>query len=69
MVFITINGRRERLDNFCGDELPQQLMSNGPSMTIEFRSNQNTEMKRGFRAEFRFVTSKETFSAHVKFLE
>ncbi|XP_054163934.1 bone morphogenetic protein 1-like [Oppia nitens] len=43
MVFITINGQKERVDNFCGSDLPPQLMSNGPSLNVEFKSLQTTE--------------------------
>ncbi|XP_015788200.1 suppressor of lurcher protein 1-like [Tetranychus urticae] len=57
MVFITINGQKERLDNLCGDTLPLQLMSNGPSMTVEFKSLDNSEQFRGFKADYRFVTN------------
>ncbi|XP_054721971.1 suppressor of lurcher protein 1-like [Uloborus diversus] len=55
MVFITINGRRERLENFCGNKLPEQLMSNGPSMIVEFRSYHSSQEVKGFRAIYRFV--------------
>ncbi|XP_035215613.1 suppressor of lurcher protein 1-like isoform X2 [Stegodyphus dumicola] len=56
MIFITINGRRERLDNFCGNKLPAQLMSNGPTMEVEFRSYRSSPEVKGFRAIYRFVT-------------
>ncbi|XP_055928438.1 suppressor of lurcher protein 1-like isoform X1 [Argiope bruennichi] len=56
MIFITINGRRERLDNFCGNKLPPQLMSNGPTMEVEFRSYHSSPEVKGFRAIYRFVT-------------
>ncbi|XP_022247063.1 suppressor of lurcher protein 1-like isoform X2 [Limulus polyphemus] len=57
MVFITINGQKERLNNFCGNNLPPQLMSNGPSMTVEFKSYQTPSNVKGFRAIYRFVTN------------
>jgi hypothetical protein len=38
MVFITMNGNKERIDNFCGTEIPAQLMSNGPHMRVEFKT-------------------------------
>lgn len=56
MIFITINGRRERLDNFCGNKLPAQLMSNGPTMEVEFKSYTSSPEVKGFRAIYRFVT-------------
>ncbi|KFM72081.1 Suppressor of lurcher protein 1, partial [Stegodyphus mimosarum] len=56
MVFITINGQKERVDNFCGNKLPAQLMSNGPSMLVEFRSLHSSPEVKGFRAIYKFVT-------------
>lgn len=56
MIFITINNRRERLDNFCGNKLPAQLMSNGPTMEVEFKSYHSSQEVKGFRAIYRFVT-------------
>ncbi|GFQ71549.1 suppressor of lurcher protein 1 [Trichonephila clavata] len=56
MIFITIDNRRERLDNFCGNKLPAQLMSNGPTMEVEFRSFHSSPEVKGFRAIYRFVT-------------
>lgn len=38
MVLIDMNGNKERIDNFCGTNLPAQVMSNGPVLTIEFIS-------------------------------
>lgn len=57
MVFITINGQKERVDNFCGKDLPAQLMSNGASMIVEFRSIHSSPHVKGFRAIYRFVTN------------
>ncbi len=60
MVFITINGQKERIDNFCGNKLPPQLMSNGVSMSVEFKSFHSPDNinVRGFEATYRFLTSK-----------
>ncbi|XP_076307733.1 suppressor of lurcher protein 1-like [Tachypleus tridentatus] len=57
MVFITINGQKERLNNFCGNNIPPQLMSNGPSMSVEFKSYQPLLAQKGFRAIYQFVTN------------
>ncbi|XP_023222572.1 suppressor of lurcher protein 1-like isoform X1 [Centruroides sculpturatus] len=57
MVFITINGQKERVDNFCGNKLPAQLMSNGASMVVEFKSYASSPTVKGFRAIYRFVTN------------
>ncbi|KFM76071.1 Suppressor of lurcher protein 1, partial [Stegodyphus mimosarum] len=56
MIFITINGRRERLESFCGNKLPRQLMSNGPSLVLDFRTYHSSPEVKGFRAIYRFVT-------------
>ena len=58
MVFVLINGNKERIDNFCGSEMPAQLMSNGPSIRVEFRSVKSTARVRGFKAQYNFITSK-----------
>ncbi len=58
MVFITINGQKERIDNYCGKELPPQIMSNGPSMIVEFKSLNSPDRVKGFSAFYKFVTSK-----------
>lgn len=34
MVFISINGQRDRVDNFCGHDLPNQVMSSGSMAKI-----------------------------------
>ncbi|XP_067118714.1 suppressor of lurcher protein 1-like [Centruroides vittatus] len=57
VVFITVNGQKEQIDNFCGNELPAQLMSNGPTMTVQFRSYHSSKNVKGFRAIYRFVTN------------
>ncbi|CAG2173618.1 unnamed protein product [Oppiella nova] len=57
MVFITISGHKERIDNFCGHKLPSQLMSNGPSMSVEFRTTQTSRTGKGFRAMYRFINN------------
>lgn len=70
MVFVVINGNKERIDNFCGREVPDQLMSNGPSLRVEFRSGSNANSGRqfkGFRAVYKFITGKNLkpdFSRH-----
>lgn len=57
IAFININGSPERIDNFCGKQIPKQLMSNGPTMSLEFRSLFSSSLSRGFRAMYRFVTN------------
>lgn len=40
MVLVVINGNKERIDKYCGNHTPVQLMSNGPLLMVEFRSYQ-----------------------------
>ncbi|XP_064473488.1 suppressor of lurcher protein 1-like [Ornithodoros turicata] len=58
-VFISINGQRDRVDNFCGSDLPNQVMSSGRNLTLEFRSHASpvNMSVRGFRAIYQFVTN------------
>ncbi|RWS10051.1 Suppressor of lurcher protein 1-like protein [Dinothrombium tinctorium] len=56
MVFVTINGNKERIDNYCGNQIPLQIMSNGPSLTAEFKSlDGKNHRAKGFRAIYKFV--------------
>ncbi|XP_075751159.1 suppressor of lurcher protein 1-like [Rhipicephalus microplus] len=56
--FITIKGQRERLDNFCGSQLPNQIMSNEHRMTVIFQSfGSRPPSVKGFRAIYQFVTN------------
>lgn len=60
MVFVVTNGNKVRIDNFCGVDIPAQLMSNGPSLRVEFKSMHpiTAHNSRGFKAIYQFVTSK-----------
>ncbi|XP_022651246.1 tolloid-like protein 1 isoform X4 [Varroa destructor] len=58
VVFITIKGQRERVDNFCGNTLPVQIMSNEHRMTVIFQSHATASQPvKGFRAIYQFVTN------------
>ncbi|KAH7644899.1 cub domain containing protein 7 [Dermatophagoides farinae] len=37
-AFIVTNGQKEWIDDFCGQELPPRIMSNGHRLTLEFKS-------------------------------
>ncbi|KAH9381139.1 hypothetical protein HPB48_020796 [Haemaphysalis longicornis] len=64
--FITIKGQRERLDNFCGSQLPNQIMSNEHRMTVIFQSfGSRPPSVKGFRAIYQFVTSELTASTYI----
>ncbi|CAM1309312.1 Uncharacterised protein g5110 [Pycnogonum litorale] len=55
-VYVTSSGERSRIDDFCGRDLPPKLMSNGPTMTIEFNAMVINTGAKGFRAIYKFVT-------------
>ena len=56
-VYVTVNGNKEKIDHLCGTEIPAQVMSNSPTMKVEFKSmNLVTENhSKGFRAVYRFT--------------
>ena len=37
-AYIVTNGQKEWIDDFCGQELPPRIMSNGHRLTLEFKS-------------------------------
>ncbi|XP_022257003.1 suppressor of lurcher protein 1-like, partial [Limulus polyphemus] len=55
-VFIKVKGQMEKIKNICGKTLPHQLMSNGPSMILEFHTNKGSTSSKGFQAFYRFVS-------------
>ncbi|XP_075212598.1 suppressor of lurcher protein 1-like isoform X2 [Lycorma delicatula] len=55
MAYVLIDGRMEKIDNFCGSTLPRPLMSNGPRLMLEFRGIYSSRQSRGFRAVYSFT--------------
>lgn len=45
----------EKIDTFCGSNLPKPIMSNGPRLNLEFRSFQAAKYVRGFKASYSFT--------------
>lgn len=58
MAYVLIDGRMEKIDNFCGSTLPKPLMSNGPRLMLEFRGIYSSRHSRGFKAVYHFTESK-----------
>ncbi|KAG8251341.1 hypothetical protein J6590_081773 [Homalodisca vitripennis] len=57
MAYVLIEGRMEKIDNFCGSMVPKPLMSNGPRLMLEFRGIYSSRYARGFRATYTFTES------------
>ncbi|XP_065584752.1 suppressor of lurcher protein 1-like isoform X2 [Artemia franciscana] len=54
-AYVTVNGRKEKIDDYCGIIKPKELMSNGATITIDFFSLGSSKGGRGFSAKFAFV--------------
>ncbi|CAH1102418.1 unnamed protein product [Psylliodes chrysocephalus] len=54
-IFIHIDGRIEKIDKFCGTNLPKPVMSNGPRLKLEFESFYTSRYSRGFKATYAFM--------------
>lgn len=48
----------EKLDSFCGSVIPKPIMSNGPKLTLHFRSKLPPRFPRGFNATYSFTEGK-----------
>ncbi|XP_071438728.1 suppressor of lurcher protein 1 [Hetaerina americana] len=55
MAYVQIDGRMEKIDNFCASSIPLPLMSNGPRMVLEFRGLYSSRYARGFKAIYTFT--------------
>lgn len=47
-AYIITNGQKEWIDDFCGNELPPRIMSNGHRLTLEFKSLNHDEDHRPY---------------------
>ncbi|CAG0889229.1 unnamed protein product [Cyprideis torosa] len=48
---------QDKIDDFCGQEIPMAVMSTGNVMTVQFDGRRNPRKKnKGFRAKFSFLT-------------
>lgn len=48
----------EKIDSFCGSVIPKPIMSNGPKLTLHFRSKLPPRFPRGFNATYSFTEGK-----------
>ncbi|XP_067002203.2 suppressor of lurcher protein 1-like [Anabrus simplex] len=55
VAYVHIDGRMEKIDNFCGSAVPKPLMSNGPRLLLEFRGIYSSSHSRGFKATYTFT--------------
>lgn len=58
-ILMPSKGRFEPVEVLCGLTMPKPIMSNGPSMLIEFRGRNSGRGNRGIRAEYKFLESKQ----------
>ncbi|XP_022826177.1 suppressor of lurcher protein 1 [Spodoptera litura] len=54
-AFVNVDGRLEKVETFCGIDLPKPIMSNGPKLMLEFRGTQSSRYSRGFKISYSFV--------------
>ena len=58
-IYIKIDGDEKDIAYTCGKKIPKMYMSNIPWMKVVFESGSRTQPHtRGFRMEYRFLTSK-----------
>ncbi|EGI63304.1 Dorsal-ventral patterning tolloid-like protein 1 [Acromyrmex echinatior] len=60
VAFVNIDGKKDKIDSFCGDIPPRPIMSNGPRLSLEFQGLTSSRHSRGFKATYTFM---ETHSA------
>lgn len=65
MAYVLIEGRMEKIDNFCGSVVPKPLMSNGPRLMLEFRGIYSSRYARGFKATYTFTESEFTLFTYL----
>ncbi|EZA59338.1 Cubilin [Ooceraea biroi] len=57
MAYVYIDGKKERIDSFCGETPPRPIMSNGPRLSLEFHGMTSSRYSRGFKATYSFMES------------
>lgn len=55
VAFVHLDGKMEKIDTFCGSNLPKPIMSNGPRLNLEFHSLQAARYAKGFKAMYSFT--------------
>jgi hypothetical protein len=57
VAYVHMDGRSEKIDTFCGGQVPLPLMSSGPRLSLEFKGLTSSRYVRGFKALYSFTES------------
>lgn len=55
VAFVHIDGKKEKIDAFCGETSPRPIMSNGPRLSLEFQGVTSSRHSKGFKATYSFM--------------
>ncbi|KAG5308949.1 SOL1 protein, partial [Pseudoatta argentina] len=55
VAFVNIDGKKDKIDLFCGDIPPRPIMSTGPRLSLEFQGLTSSRHSRGFKATYTFM--------------
>lgn len=55
VAYVHIDGKKDKIDSFCGDTPPRPIMSNGPRLSLEFQGVTSSRHSRGFKATYTFM--------------
>ncbi|KAG7190945.1 hypothetical protein KM043_006998 [Ampulex compressa] len=55
VAYVHIEGKKEKIDSFCGEISPRPIMSNGPRLSLEFHGVTSSRHSRGFKAMYSFT--------------
>lgn len=58
VAYVHIDGKKEKIDAFCGETSPRPIMSNGPRLSLEFQGVTSSRYTKGFKATYSFIESK-----------
>ncbi|XP_076164944.1 sol1 isoform X1 [Ptiloglossa arizonensis] len=55
VAYVHIDGKKEKIDSFCGEMRSRPIMSNGPRLSLEFHGVTSSRHSRGFKAVYSFT--------------
>ncbi|XP_050449029.1 suppressor of lurcher protein 1 isoform X2 [Cataglyphis hispanica] len=55
VAYVHIDGKKEKIDAFCGETSPRPIMSNGPRLSLEFQGVTSSRHWKGFKATYFFI--------------
>ncbi|XP_078032759.1 CUB domain-containing protein Sol1 [Augochlora pura] len=55
VAYVHIDGKKEKIDSFCGEMPSRPIMSNGPQLSLEFHGITSSRHFRGFKAMYSFT--------------